>query len=307
MTVGGPLPRRRPAPLRPVFWIRVLGRVWTRMDEQNLSLLAAGCAFYGLLAVFPALAAAIAIWGLVADPNILRAEVDLLAELMPAEAFEIFSTQVDGLIATERRTLSATFLISLIIAVWSSRAGVAALIRGLNLVYGRPHIEGVFARLARILFLTVVLILMGLIALAAVLIVPAVVAFVSIGPMGDMFAGPVRWVTAVAAILIGLDVIYRFAPNRVHRRRFRFTPGAIAAVLVWVAGSVALTLYFQNFSNFNEVYGSIGAVMALLLWLYVSAFSVLLGAQLNVELARESVAAQRVRKKSTPPAESGER
>lgn len=265
------------------------------MDEQNLALLAAGCAFYGLLAVFPALAAAIAIWGLVADPNMIRAEVDLLTELMPAEAFEIFSTQVDGLIATERRTLSATFVLSLIVALWSSRAGVAALIRGLNLIYGRPHIEGVLARLGWVLLMTVVLILMGLVALAAVLVVPTVVAVVSIGPMGDMLAGPVRWLTAVSALLIGLDVIYRFGPNRSRARRFRFTPGAIAAVLVWVAGSVALTLYFQNFSNFNEVYGSIGAVMALLLWLHVSAFSVLLGAQLNVELAREALADRRAR------------
>ena len=259
----------------------------TAMDARNLSLISAGVAFYAMLAIFPALAAVIALWGVFSDPALIDDQVTLLRRFIPGDAFTLFEAQVDALINANDSTLGYTTLISLGAALWSTRAGVSALIRGLNAVYSAPHRTG-FKRAFAALLLTVCLIAMSLIALSGIVVFPIALALLPLGEFAEDTFETLRWILVTSAVVLGLGLIYRFGPN--HQTAYLKTgwisPGALVALGIWGAASWAFSLYLANFGKYNEVYGSIGAVVALLMWFYISAWVVLLGATLNCELAR---------------------
>ncbi|WP_394198879.1 YihY/virulence factor BrkB family protein [Litoreibacter albidus] len=257
------------------------------MDARNLSLISAGVAFYAMLAIFPALAALIALWGVFSDPVFIDDQLTLLQRFVPGDAFRLFEAQVDALINANDSTLGYTTLVSIGAALWSTRAGVSALIRGLNAVYSAPHRTGVRRTYAALL-LTVCLIAMSLVALTGIVIFPIVLAFLPLGEFAERTFEALRWVLVTTAVVLGLGMIYRFGPNHktAHLKTGWVSPGALVALVIWGAASWAFSLYLANFGKYNEVYGSIGAVIALLMWFYISAWVVLLGATLNCELAR---------------------
>lgn len=268
-------------------WLKALGSVSAKIDDWNLGLISAGVAFYGLLAIFPALAAVIAIWGLVADPIVVDQQLELLINVMPEEAYRLIDAQIDALTRTTSSTLGWATVLSIFAAIWSTRAGVSALMRGLNAIYGTPNRKSWRHYIAALL-LTVVLVLVALVALSAVVLTPIILSFIPLGGFAEFALRMSRWIVAVGVLLVGLSIVYRFGPNRSCTRMRWLTPGAIAVVVLWAVASVAFSYYLSNFGNYNEVYGSIGAVIALLMWLYISAFLLLLGAGLNVELERRA-------------------
>lgn len=261
----------------------------TAMDARNLSLISAGVAFYAMLAIFPALAALIALWGVFSDPNLIDEQVTLLSSFIPGDAFRLFETQVDALINANDSTLGYTTLISLMAALWSTRAGVSALIRGLNAVYSAPHRTGLRRTFAALL-LTMCLIAMSLIALTGIVVFPIALALLPLGEYAEDMFELLRWVVVISAVVLGLGLIYRFGPNHKtpHLKTSWISPGALVALVIWGTASWAFSLYLANFGKYNEVYGSIGAVVALLMWFYISAWVVLLGATLNCELSRRN-------------------
>lgn len=266
--------------------------IFTAMDARNLSLISAGVAFYAMLAIFPALAAVIALWGVFSDPALIDDQVSLLRSFVPADAFRLFEAQVDNLINANDSTLGYTTLVSLGVALWSSRAGVAALIRGLNAVYAAPHRTGIRRAFAA-LILTICLVAMTLVALTCIVVAPIALAVLPLGEFAENTFEVLRWVLVVTVVIMGLGLIYRFGPNHktAHLKVGWISPGAVLAVVIWGAASWAFSLYLANFGKYNEVYGSIGAVVALLMWFYISAWVVLLGATLNCELDRRRNAA----------------
>ena len=257
------------------------------MDARNLSLISAGVAFYAMLAIFPALAALIAFWGVFSDPMLIEDQVTLLQRFIPEDAFRLFSGQVDALINANDSTLGYTTLLSLGAALWSTRAGVAALIRGLNAVYSAPHRTGVKRAIAAML-LTFCLIAMSLVALAGIVVFPLVLALFPLGDLAQNTFETWRWIVVTTTVLMGLGLIYHFGPNHQmdHLKTGWVSIGALVALVIWGGASWAFSLYLANFGKYNEVYGSIGAVVALLMWFYISAWVVLLGATVNCELAR---------------------
>ena len=268
-------------------WFKALKAVGEKMDAWNIGLISAGVAFYGLLAIFPAIAAVIAIWGLVADPTAVDEQAELLGEIMPGEAYRLIDAQIDALTRTTSTTLGWATMVSIMAALWSTRAGVSALMRGLNAIYGTPNRKGLrhyFAALA----LTAVLVLVALVALTTVVISPIVLSFLPLGTFTELALRATRWIVAVAVLLGGLSIVYRYGPNRTCVKMRWLTPGSVAVVVLWAVGSLGFSYYLSNFGNYNEVYGSIGAVIALLMWLYISAFLLLLGGGLNVELERRA-------------------
>lgn len=267
-------------------WLRALWRTWLRMDERNLGLISAGVAFYAFLSLFPAISAVIAIWGYWADPVVISEQMEIVREMMPEQAYVLLAEQVTALISTNRSTLQWASVISLIAAIWSTRASVAALIRGLNTVNGTPHRENAIRRLLVAVALTLLLVLVALVAFAAVVILPAAFSFLGLPLHLELIAAAVKWLILLGVVFFAIALLYRYGPNRRASRMRWFTPGAVLALLAWAAGSFALTLYVRNFDRLNEVYGSLGAVVALLMWFYVSALVTLLGAQLNRELDR---------------------
>ena len=264
------------------WWQASIG-VMNTMDERNLGLIAAGAGFFTMLALFPGIAALIAIWGLVADPALVQSQVVLINDFVPADAYALIDTQLRNLVTAQTETLGWTTAISISLSLFWANNGVIALVAGLNAVYREGH-RGTIMRYVSAFMLTIVLMGMAIVALAAVVVTPITVALVPIAPLQQTLIEVARWTIATAALLFGLGVIYRYGPNRRAARVPWLSPGTIVAALVWGAGSYAFSLYLANFGRYNEVYGSLGAVVALLMWLYLSAYVILLGAALNAEL-----------------------
>ena len=272
-----------PRPTGWKIWFGAAKGVFLELNNNNLGLISAGIAFYAMLALFPATAAIIALWGFFSDPAVVSQQMQMLAPFVPAEAYVIIDDQVQALVSANTSTLGWATLVSLMAALWSARAGVAALIRGLNAIYRERNRMGL-RHLATAFGVTLLLIAVALVALCCVIVIPVVLAFLPFQTFMTSLIDVLRWVIAIAVVIMAIGVLYRFGPNRRHARPGWLTPGAICAVIIWALISWGFSYYLTNFGSYNEVYGALGAVIALLMWLYLSAFSVLLGASLNAEL-----------------------
>ncbi|MEO1551473.1 MAG: YihY/virulence factor BrkB family protein [Pseudomonadota bacterium] len=263
---------------------QIAQRVFGSIDEKNLTLAAAGVAFYSFLALFPMLAAAIGFWGLVADPMTLSAQIDALSGVVPASAFGVIEAQIDTLIAAPSETLSWAAIVSLGLALFSARAGVSALMQGLNAVYQEPNRSNFLVKNVIALLLTVMLIFVALLALGSIVVLPILLALIPQPVPLEWLIVPLRWLILGVVVVGALGLIYKLAPNRRDAQVGWLTPGAVIATVLWAAASVGFSVYLSNFANYNEVYGSIGAIAALLMWFFISALTVLIGASVNAEL-----------------------
>jgi membrane protein len=267
-------------------------RLSNRMSDRELSLIAAGVAFFGFLAIFPAVAALIALWGLAADPAVIRAEVQLLADILPPDAFRLVSGQVDALLAANNRSFGWATAISTLLALWSARAGIAALIQGINAIHGYPQ-RDTLSHTALALLLTLVLIALTMLALALTVVAPVVIAFLPLARVEALALELMNLGLGLLLVSAIVAILYHIGPNRAdHPRPPILSRGLLVALVLWAAVSRGLVLYLTNFPSYNQVYGSIGAVAALLLWFYLSAYSVLLGAAVDAERARRRLRRQ---------------
>lgn len=283
MTGGAPTPP--PAPPRWRQFLQILWRIWARSDGRDLGLVAAGVAFFGFLALFPAVTAIITIWGYAADPAVIRAQLAPVSQFLPPQAFLILSTQVEGLLASANRNLGWASLLSTGLAIWSARAGVAALIQGLNAIHGLPPRTG-FRHLLRSILLTLVLVVLALAAMAMMVVAPLAIGFLPLGALQARLLGSANFLLGLALLVISIATVYRIGPHYQARSARFLTPGLIAAVILWAAASRGFVYYLGNFANYNQIYGSIGAVAAFLVWFYLSAYAVLLGAAIDAERQR---------------------
>lgn len=262
---------------------RVLSAVWTTAGEKHLGLIAAGVAFFGMFGIFPGIAAVIAIFGLIADPVVIAEQLALMEDIIPPDAYNLIASQVFRLVAAPSGALGWATGVSIALALWSCRAGVAALIGGLNAIAGQRMRSGIWQMVVALL-LTFALVTLAIVALIVVVIVPIALAFIPVASSTAWLLEGIRWLIALGVLMMGLSLLYRFGPARIGSRGRWITVGAFVVVVLWVAASAGLSYYLTNFASYNEVYGSIGAVIGLLLWLYVSAYLILLGAALNVEI-----------------------
>ncbi len=270
----------------PALWWDTAKAVYAQIDEQNLSLISAGVAFFGMLAMFPGLAAIIAIFGLWADPVVIEEQIGLLRGIVPEEIFGLIDSQLARISSAGAQTLGWATIISIFLALWSARAGVGAMMRGLNTIYRAPN-RGTLRHYFAAFSLTLALVSVAIVAGFAVVVTPIIVAFLPLTEQTEIIIDMVRWSAAIFVIAGGICLIYRYGPRKRDGKRAPwFTPGAIFAVVMWAGASAAFSEYLANFSNYNEVYGSIGAVVALLMWLYLSAFLVLLGGAVNAHVER---------------------
>ena len=262
---------------------RILRAVWTTAGEKHIGLIAAGVAFFGMFGIFPGIAAVIAIFGLIADPVVIAEQLALMEDIIPPDAYNLIASQVFRLVAAPSGALGWATGVSIALALWSCRAGVAALIGGLNAIAGQRMRSGIWQVIVALL-LTFALVTLAIVALTVVVIVPILLAFIPVANSTAWLLEGIRWLIALGVLMLGLSLLYRFGPARIGNRGRWFTVGAFVVVVLWVAASAGLSYYLTNFASYNEVYGSIGAVIGLLLWLYVSAYLILLGAALNVEV-----------------------
>lgn len=269
------------------YFLKLAVAVWKAMDQRHMGLLAAGVAFYAMFALFPGMAATIAIWGFFADPVVMRDYLDQIHGVIPDAAFGILESQLDSLLASNTRTLGWTTLLSFSVAIYSVHSAVAALVSGLNAMHDRGHRPGLL-RLLWSVMLTAAVVALVLGALAVVVTVPVALNFLHVDYLGSFILFYLPWVVMFAVLYVVLGLFYRWGPtseSRSHRHSW-VSPGAFVAALLWVAASIAFSVYLAYFGAYNRLYGSIGAVIALLMWLYISAYIVLFGAVLNEERAR---------------------
>lgn len=268
--------------LLPPNVLAAIWRFYRRTEQAELDLIAAGVAFYGFLAIFPAAAAVIAIWGFVSDPSVIRHELDLFRPVLPPDVFDLIVGQVEGLLSLNSTNLGWTTLLSTAFALWSARAGMAALIRGLNAIHRRPNRSGHWHQL-RAISLTFALLGLVLAALVLSVIVPLVLAFL---PLGDQNLAALQGTNMALGFGLGvlaMALAYRLGPNHGPNPPPLASLGLLVAVVLWFLATRGFMLYLENFPSYNRIYGSIGAVAALMMWLYVSAYAVLLGAAVDAE------------------------
>ncbi|MCV2872569.1 YihY/virulence factor BrkB family protein [Defluviimonas sp. WL0050] len=268
----------------PKFLVSLARSVWHATDDRHLSLISAGVAFYAMLAIFPAMAATIAIWGLFSDPTVMREYLFSIHEVIPDAAYEIIETQLNALLDANTGTLGWASAVSLMIALYSVHSGVTAMIMGLNAIHASRRRVGLARHLGSIA-LTLVLIALFLFALVVVVIVPIALNFVPFDFFTHSALRIMPWAVMFLVVMVVLGLFYRWGPNMPARHQW-ITPGAVLAALLWAAASMAFSAYLENFGTYNRLYGSIGAVVALMMWLYLSAYIVLLGAAVNAERAR---------------------
>ena len=269
------------------YMMKLAVAVWNAMDERHMGLLSAGVAFYAMFALFPGMAATIAIWGFFADPIVMREYLDQIHGVIPDAAYGVLEAHLDALLVANNRALGWTTILSFVVALYSVHSAVAALVSGLNAMHDRGHRPGLF-RLLWSVVLTGAVVALVLSALVVVVTVPVALNFLHVDYLGSFILFYLPWVVMFAVLFVVLGLFYRWGPtseSRSHRHSW-ISPGAFVAALLWVAASIAFSVYLAYFGAYNRIYGSIGAVIALLMWLYISAYIVLFGAVLNEERAR---------------------
>lgn len=264
-------------------WISILKGVVDDIGTRNMGLTAAGVAFFAMFSLFPSLAAMIAIFGLAFDPAAVAEQLAPLSEFLPADVFRLINDQIKAIVSAQTDTLSLAGILAILVAFWSARAGVAAMMMGLNVVY-REDNRRLVTHYLRALFLTFCLIGLVVIGIAATVVVPVAMAFVPLGGVTAFILNTLQWVVGLAVLLTGIGLLHRYGPNRRRARMPWITPGSLLATLGAVGASMALSIYISYFDAYNETYGSLGAVIALLMWLYLIAFLVLVGASLNAQI-----------------------
>jgi membrane protein len=278
----------RPSEIPKRGWLEIVKRAWKEAKTDNVSLVAAAVAYYAFLAIFPALIAAVLLYGLVASPADVQQQVEEIGAALPAEAETLLKDQMAAIASTSNSALGIGLLIAVLGALWSASGGVGGLITAINIAYDERETRGFVKRRALSLMLTVGAILFVLIAVTLVAVVPAVADAVGLGALGRLGAEAARWILLVVAVMAALAILYRIAPDR-DAPKFRWVSiGSIVATVLWIVASVALSLYVDNFGSYGKTYGSLAGVVVLLLWLYVSAFIVLLGAEINAEAEQQT-------------------
>ncbi len=260
-------------------------RLWRRSLEANLGLISAGVAFFGFLAVFPAAAAVIAVWGFASDPAVIRGQIMVLQDFLPPDAYSLLDAQIQALITSNSDAFGLTTIFSTLFAIWSARAGVDALIQGLDAAYGTHSRGGMWHALQAVL-LTATLICVALISVVAAVIVPIIFALVPNLPEAARWLAQTNELVGLGVVILGIALAYRFGPNHAGPTRPRILPGVILSTVLWAAVSRGFILYLSNFNSYNHIYGSIGAVVVLMMWFWFSSYAVLLGAALNAVMPR---------------------
>jgi membrane protein len=269
-------------------WLDVLKRTRLGIRDSHASIVAAGVAFYAFLALVPALIALVIVYGLIASPADIKDQIASFASAAPRDAQRLLTSQLTSITRGAGGGASIGALIAVAGAIWAASSGMAALDTGLTIVNRETETRGFLRRRLLALVLTVFAVIGVLLMLALVVALPSVLDSIDVGDIGKIAIGLARWVLLAALLLFGLGVIFRYGPQR-RRPRWRWiTPGAIVAVIVGLLASIGFSIYVTLMGNYNKTYGSLGAIIVLLLWLYFMAYAVLFGAAMNAELERQT-------------------
>lgn len=279
---------RRPSEIPAPGWRDILLRVWMKIGEDHASLVAAGIALNTLLAVFPALAVAVLIYGLFSSPAAVAADVRPFFAILPSDAARLLQDQLQSLVTPGHVKLGVGAVISALLAFWSARQGIVALMTATNIAYYERERRGFFRQIAISLGFTLAAVIAFLVMLALGLAVPLVVQVLPLGPIAADAILLFRWVLLWLFCIGALAFVYRYAPDRREAKWRWVTLGSAVAATLWLLGSVLFELYVKNFSSYGVTYGALGGVIVLIMWFYLSGFAVVLGAEINAEMEHQT-------------------
>jgi membrane protein len=278
----------RPQDIPARGWWDIAVRVKKEMTADNVDIIASGLALYALLAVFPALAAAVSIYGLFATPTDIAGHLQQVSAMLPAEATKILAQQLRELTRHSSDTLSIGIIVGIAVALWSARKGMVALMKVTNVAYDEDEHRGFFKQLFISLSFTVGAVIGFLAVLLLGVAVPLAVSLLPLGSAVEIVLLAVRWLLLFGVAVLGLAVVYRFAPDRQPARWRWVTPGSLIAASLWLIGSVLFAFYVRNWGSYGKTYGALGGVVILLMWFYLSAYVIILGAEINAEVERQT-------------------
>jgi len=260
------------------------------LKEDDISLVAGSVAFYAFLAIFPALAALVSLYGLVADPADVGHQVDAMGGIVPPEARAALQGELAHLASQSSRSLSISVVLSLVLALWSANKGTKALLSALNIAFDQEESRGFIKLNALSLLLTVGTLVLAVLAIAGVIALPALLGHLGLSAIGAFLVRWLRWPVLAAIVLFGLATFYRYGPARAKAKWRWVTPGSLLATALWLGGSALFSWYVSSFGKYDKVYGSVGVIIIVLTWFLLSAYAVILGAELNAELERQTAA-----------------
>jgi membrane protein len=269
-------------------WKDILWRTYAQFNEDRLLAVAGGVVFFVLLALFPGISAFVSLYGLFADRATLADHLGTIATIAPAEAFGIIRDQIERVMKTSNDNLGLAFAISFGLALWSANAGMKAVMDALNVAYEEKEERSLIRLNLESLLFTLGCFLGLLLAIAGIVVLPLIMELLGLSLLSEALFFYLRWPALLLVLVTFLSTLYRFGPSRRHAKWTWLTPGSVVAAILWFAGSLLLSWYVENFANYNAIYGTLGAAVGLMMWLWLSAIAVLFGAELNAEIEHQT-------------------
>lgn len=263
-------------------WKELAFAIYDNIGEHRVVALAAGVTFYSILALFPAMAALVSLYGLFADPATIATHLESVAAVLPGGAIQVIGDELNRLVSQGSGKLGVTFLVGLGAALWSTNAGIKSLMDALNLVYGAPEQRGLFKLNAVSLAFTAGMIGFVLLALTGMIVLPIVLDYTGVN--FDLFVKVARWPALLVLAAVGLAVLYRFGPSHGGARWKWISWGSAFAAIAWLIVSLLFTWYAANFGSYDKTYGSLGAIIGFMVWIWISTIVVLLGGEIDAYL-----------------------
>ena len=268
-------------------------RVKEEIREDRVVTVAAGVAFFGVLSLFPALIALISVYGLVANPSDMERQLSELSRMLPGPAQDVLQTRLHALVARSKGELSWGLVLGLGVALWSVSSAARALIDAVNVAFDQHETRGFVKQRALALLMALCLVAFGFVAIVSVTFLPSVLSWVGLDAVRGVVS-LVRWPLLALAAYAGIAALYRYAPNRRRRDADKsVSVGAALATALWLGVSLLLSLYVSRFGNFDATYGAFSGVIVLLLWLWISALAILIGAEVDAVLERRPAQSRR--------------
>lgn len=278
----------KPGQIPAVGWKDILHRVKDEIGQDRVGTIAAGTTFFILLALFPALGALVSLYGLIADPVTINEHLNDLRGYVPGAVLDLVGQELTRLEQTRANTLGFGFAVGLLVALWSANNGIKALFDALNIAYDETEKRGFFKLNLVSLGFTLGGLAFFILVLNVVIGVPLVLNLLPLGPIGNLLVAVIPPIVLFAVAIFVIAVLYRYGPSRTHPQWRWVTPGSVAAAVVWVIGSALFSWYLANFADYSATYGSVGAVIGVMMWIYISMWIVLAGAELNAEIEHQT-------------------
>jgi len=269
-------------------WKEIGWRVYAQIGKDRVLLVAAGVTFYGLLAIFPMIAALVSIFGFVADPATITAQLKAMGDVLPGGALDVIGEQVKRIASQPSGQLGFGFIAGLAATLWSANAGMKAIFDALNVAYNETEKRSFLMLNAQAMLFTLAMIIGAIVVMLGVVVLPVALGFLGLGEAAQTLINLARWPVLLVLVILALGALYRYGPSREQPQWRWLSPGAVVAAVVWLIASLAFSFYAQNFGTFNETYGSLGAVIGFMIWMWISAAIVLVGAELNSEAEHQT-------------------